>query len=109
VSYLASLGVLEARPMLVHMIEVSDAEWDLVAVSGATVAHCPRSNSLLQCERMALEKALERNIPVALGTDSLASSPSLDVRDEAAAAIALHEGFVPADVITGLLGNTTVF
>jgi aminodeoxyfutalosine deaminase len=103
------LGVLAAKPMLVHMIQVSEAELDMVAAYGVTVAHCPRSNRLLQCGRMPLEKMLARGIVVALGTDSLASSPSLDVREEGAAAVALHEGLVTAEQIEELLGNTAVF
>lgn len=109
VHYLESLGVLAAKPLLVHMIHVTDQELDLVAAYGATIAHCPRSNQLLQCGRMPLEKILARHISVALGTDSLASSPSLDIREEALTAILLHEGLVTDEEIKELLKNTTVF
>ena len=98
--YLADLGVLEARPLLVHAIQMDDDELDLVAQSGATVAHCPRSNAQLQMGQMRLDEMLARGIPVALGTESLAASPSLDVRAEAE---------VVGDVGAGLLGNTAVF
>lgn len=108
-AYLDSLGVLDARPLLVHVVQVSDADLDLLARSGAKVAHCPRSNRLLQCGRMPLEKMLARNIPVALGSDSLASSPSLDVREEAKAAIILHGNHVPAAAITALRSNSAIF
>jgi 5-methylthioadenosine/S-adenosylhomocysteine deaminase len=91
------------------MIHVTDEELDLVAHYGATIAHCPRSNQLLQCGRMPLEKILTRHIPVALGTDSLASSPSLDVREEALTAISLHKERVTAAQIDTLLRNTAVF
>jgi cytosine/adenosine deaminase-related metal-dependent hydrolase len=109
VAYLADLGVLAAKPLLVHMVYVSDAELDLVAAAGGKVAHCPRSNMLLQCGRMPLEKMLARGITVALGTDSLASSPSLDVREEAKAAVELHRGIVPAETIRRLMADPSVF
>jgi cytosine/adenosine deaminase-related metal-dependent hydrolase len=109
VHYLESLGVLAARPLLVHMIQVTDEELDLVARYGATIAHCPRSNQLLQCGRMPLEKMLARHIPVAFGTDSLASSPSLNVGEEALTALSIHEGKVLAEQIEGMLRNTAVF
>ncbi|MCI0393732.1 MAG: amidohydrolase family protein [Chloroflexi bacterium] len=109
VAYLESLGVLEARPLLVHMVQASDEELDLVAGYGAKIAHCPRSNRLLQCGRMPLEKMLARGIPVALGTDSLASSPSLDVREEAEAAVALHKHHVNEQVIYDLLQANSIF
>lgn len=108
IRYLHDLGVLAARPLLVHMVHASDAELDLVAQSGAKVAHCPRSNQLLQCGRMPLEKMLSRGIPVALGTDSLGSSPSLNVFEEAAAAQQMHDGRISADALAALLTNVAV-
>ncbi len=109
IAYLEALGFLAARPLLVHMVQVSDEDLDRVAASGARVVHCPRSNLLLRCGRMPLEKMLARGIPVGLGTDSLASSPSLDVREEAAAAGLLHESFVAPDQVSALLHDTTLF
>jgi 5-methylthioadenosine/S-adenosylhomocysteine deaminase len=108
VKYMESLGVLETRPLLVHMVHVSDEDLDTIAAYGAKSAHCPRSNQLLQSGRMPLEKMLARNIPVALGTDSLASCPSLDIREEAEAAIKLHKDIVGQNGILPLLHNTQV-
>ncbi|MCA9937189.1 MAG: amidohydrolase family protein [Anaerolineales bacterium] len=108
IHYLNQLGVLAARPLLVHMIHVSDEELDLVAQTGAKIAHCPRSNQLLQCGRMPLEKMLARGIPVALGTDSLGSSPSLDIHEEAAAATRIHNGRVAVETMSALLTNANI-
>jgi cytosine/adenosine deaminase-related metal-dependent hydrolase len=103
VAYLASLGVLDARPLLVHAVQVTDEEIGLIAQAGCAVAHCPRSNERLSCGRMPLERYLAPSVvagvPVYLGTDSLASSPSLDVREEAAFAQALHTGRVGPEQI----------
>lgn len=101
--YLASLGVLEARPLLVHAVQVTEADIWLIAENGCTVVHCPRSNHLLSCGRMPLEKFLAAGIPVYLGSDSLASSPSLNVREEAAFAVQVHEGRVAPERIEALL------
>jgi 5-methylthioadenosine/S-adenosylhomocysteine deaminase len=90
------------------MVHVSDHDLDTIAAYGAAVAHCPRSNQLLQAGRMPLEKMLARNIPVAIGTDSLASSPSLDIHEEAQAAITMHQGHVGQNAILPLLHNTEV-
>jgi 5-methylthioadenosine/S-adenosylhomocysteine deaminase len=103
VGYMESLGILETRPLLVHMVHVSDHDLDTVAAYGAKIAHCPRSNRLLLAGRMPLEKMLARNIPVALGTDSLASSPSLDVREEAETAVQMHRDVVRESDIFELL------
>jgi 5-methylthioadenosine/S-adenosylhomocysteine deaminase len=108
VGYMESLGILAARPLLVHMVHVSDEDLDTIAAYGAKIAHCPRSNQLLQAGRMPLEKMLARNIPVAIGTDSLASCPSLDVCEEAEAAVTIHQGHVGQNAILPLLHNTEV-
>jgi cytosine/adenosine deaminase-related metal-dependent hydrolase len=90
IPYLAALGVLDARPLLVHAIHVAGDEIRQIAAAGCAIAHCPRSNQRLSCGRLPLERCLDAGGPVYLGTDSRASSPSLDVRDEAAYAQALH-------------------
>lgn len=108
VDYLESLGVLDLQPLMVHMVDINEAELDKVKAYGCKVAHCPRSNSLLQCGQMPLRAMLDKGIPVAIGTDSLASSPSLDVREEAAAAVAMHAGSVDSAEIDALLHNTAV-
>ncbi len=109
VHYLHHFGILDAQPLLAHVVHATDEELDMIAQSGAKIAHCPRSNHHLKCGRHPLEKALERNIPLALGTDSLATSYSLDVREEATFAHTLHEGIVPPEKIDSLLQNTEVF
>ncbi len=99
VPYLEETGVLEAGPLLVHCVQVSREEVERLARYGVRVVHCPRSNAALGCGRMPLEQFLEAGIPVALGTDSLASSPSLDVREEAEFAVELHKGHVDPERI----------
>ncbi|MEK7785413.1 MAG: amidohydrolase family protein [Chloroflexota bacterium] len=103
VAYLEDLGVLEAKPLLIHCVQVDEADIQRLARSGSAVVHCPRSNQRLQCGRMPLEKFLAAGVPVALGTDSLTSSPSLDIREEAEAAIEMHASLVPAEAISALL------
>jgi aminodeoxyfutalosine deaminase len=83
IQYLNEIGALDLKPLLVHMVHVTDSDIEIVRQRGCTVANCPRSNFRLRCGRMPLEKYLAAEIPVVLGTDSLSSSPSLDVREEA--------------------------
>ena len=103
IPYLASLGVLAARPLLVHAVQVNPEDIRLIRESGCAVVHCPRSNHLLSSGRMPLELYLAENISVYLGTDSLASSPDLDIREEALFAQKIHSGRVPPDRIEKLL------
>jgi 5-methylthioadenosine/S-adenosylhomocysteine deaminase len=82
---------------------VSDDDITKIKASGASVVHCPRSNLRLHCGRMPLEKYLAQGVPVFLGTDSLGSSPSLDVFDELDVAAALHHGKVEPGAIGKLV------
>lgn len=90
VRYLAELGVLRARPTLVHLVEVDEEDVRLVARSGCAVVHCPRSNAALGCNRFPWQLFARHGVSVALGTDSLASSPDLSTVNEWLAATELH-------------------
>ena len=90
VGYLARLGVLEARPTLVHMVHVSEDDARAVQRAGCAVVHCPRSNEALSCGRFPWELYARHGVEVAFGTDSRASSPDLSVTAEVAAARELH-------------------
>lgn len=90
VGYLADLGVLGARPTLVHMVNVTEDDVKLVAKAGCVVVHCPRSNEALECGRFPWELYAKHSAEVAFGTDSLGSSPDLNVEREVGAARTLH-------------------
>lgn len=103
IPYLAQLGVLAARPLLVHAVHVTGEDIELIANAGCAVVHCPRSNDLLSCGRMPLDRYLTAGVPVYIGTDSRASSPDLDVRAEARFAQHLHAGLVESQEIAQLI------
>ncbi len=103
IPYLAALGALDARPLLVHAVQVTDKDIALIADTGCAVVHCPRSNHRLACGRMPLERYLAAGVPVYLGTDSRTSSPDLDVQAEAEFAQHLHTGLVDSQKVTELI------
>ena len=90
ITYLDQLGVLTARPLLAHGVQVDADDVARIAQAGAAVAHCPRSNAQLRCGRMPYGLYRAAGVRLALGTDSLASSPSLALWDEAVYAETLH-------------------
>lgn len=102
VAYLEDLGALALRPLLIHAIHVDDSDVQRIRASGSRVVHCPRSNIRLRCGRMPLELYLKHEVPVYLGTESLASTPSLDINDEARAAVDLHAGHVAPEAVLAL-------
>jgi len=75
-----------------HATQLEDAEIELLATAGASVAHCPRSNlkhASGACSVAALRRA---GVNVALGTDGVDRSDSLDLWAEmrTAALLAKH-------------------
>lgn len=106
VAYLAELGALDLKPLLIHAVQVNDEDIALIKKYGCTVVHCPRSNLRLKCGRMPLEKFLEADIPILIGTDSLVSSPSLNIFDELEVATALHYGKVDPQELLRIVHGT---
>lgn len=90
ISYLASAGVLEARPLLVHAVHAGAGEIELIARSGAAVAHCPKSNAKLGHGIAPIASMLPAEIAVGLGTDSMASNNSSDLIEEARFALLIQ-------------------
>ena len=103
VAYLEDIGALALKPMLIHGVEVNDDDIQRIKTNDCVVVHCPRSNIRLKCNRMPLEKYLDAGVKVYLGTDSLGSSPSLNVLDELEVAVALHYGKVAPEKIEALI------
>jgi guanine deaminase len=74
----AATGILTPRTVLAHACHLSAAEMQLIAASGAAIAHCPASNSYLGSGLCPVRELLDAGIPVGLGTDvSGGYSPSV--------------------------------
>ncbi|MEZ5100367.1 MAG: amidohydrolase family protein [Thermoleophilia bacterium] len=89
VRHLVACGALRAGVSAVHCVTPDADEIELLAHSGASVVHCPRSNALLGCGIAPVRAMLDAGIPVGLGTDSPASAPSFDLLEEARSALEL--------------------
>jgi cytosine/adenosine deaminase-related metal-dependent hydrolase len=85
IDFAADLGALGPDVLLVHLTDASAEELGKVAASGAPVVLCPRSNLFIEVKLPPLLAIRAAGIEPALGTDSLASSASLDVLAEARA------------------------
>jgi len=68
---------LAPHHLVVHAVDVDGDDLALLARSGATVVLCPRSNLHIGGRLPPVRRFLEAGLPLAVGTDSLASSPSL--------------------------------
>lgn len=106
IAYLEDTGALALKPLLVQAIHVDDYDIKRIKDSGARVVHCPRSELRLRKGRMPLDKYLAQQIPVLFGTDSLASTSSLNVFDELDVAHALHYDRVAPETLQALIHKT---
>lgn len=79
---LQQLGLLSPALTAVHMTQLSDADIERLAESGASVVHCPESNLKLASGFCPVQKLLNAGINVALGTDGTASNNDLDMAGE---------------------------
>ena len=68
---------LGPETLVVHAVDLDEADLAALRRSGATVVLCPRSNRHVSGLLPDLPRLLDAGIPLAVGTDSLASSPSL--------------------------------
>ncbi len=79
IPWLDSLGVLGAGTLLVHLTAADDDSLALAARRGAIAVLCPRSNLHIGKKLPPVARLRAAGLDAALGTDSLASAPSLDV------------------------------
>jgi 5-methylthioadenosine/S-adenosylhomocysteine deaminase len=98
--YLSRLGLLNSRFLAVHAVQATDQDIAIMKKKNISVAHCPKSNENTRVGKMPLKKLLDAGITVGLGTDSLASSPSLSMWDEMRYAYRIHrrDGVTPQDI-----------
>ena len=75
-------GLLTPTTLAVHCVHVSLADTRIIKSRGTHVVLCPRSNELLDVGRAPVALFKKLGIPLALGTDSLASNNSLSLWDE---------------------------
>ena len=80
--YLESVGALEGGPLLIHCVQASDADLELVKGRGARIAHCPRSNAKLGHGFAPLAAMRRAGLAVGLGSDSVASNNAVDLFTE---------------------------
>jgi cytosine/adenosine deaminase-related metal-dependent hydrolase len=94
VAELAALGALGPDSHVAHGVQCDAADRALLRECGAVVALCPRSNATLGVGEAPVAAYRAEGNPVAVGTDSLASAPSLDLLADLAALrdIALRQG-----------------
>ncbi|MCM3881444.1 MAG: amidohydrolase family protein [Vicinamibacterales bacterium] len=84
VEYLDRLGFIDDRLVVVHGVQFTRAELQRIAAAGATLVTCPRGNLRTGAGMPPVSDFYWEGVRVAVGTDSLASVPDLNVFSELA-------------------------
>jgi cytosine/adenosine deaminase-related metal-dependent hydrolase len=77
-----AIGLVEFPAVLAHVNYADDDELSILARGRASVAYCPRTHAYFGHPPHRFAEMLARGINVALGTDSAASSPDLNLLDD---------------------------
>jgi len=75
-------GLLTPATLAVHCVHVTPSDGEILKERGCSVVLCPRSNERLDVGMAPLHLFKSLGIPLALGTDSLASNDSLSLWEE---------------------------
>ncbi len=82
VQYLDSLDLLPEGALLVHGNHLDSTDIEILRRRRATVVHCPSSHAFFDHFHFPCSRLREREVPICLGTDSLASGDSLSMLDQ---------------------------
>jgi 5-methylthioadenosine/S-adenosylhomocysteine deaminase len=75
-------GILGPKTVLAHCVWLTSKEIELLAETGATVAHCPTSNEKLASGAAPIPKLVRSGVNVGLGSDGIKENNRLDVLHE---------------------------
>jgi cytosine/adenosine deaminase-related metal-dependent hydrolase len=87
IDLLQRIGILAAKPLLIHCVRVNEADVARIAASGSCIAHCPASNAKLGHGLAPLPELMAAGITIGLGSDSMASNNRMDILEEARLAL----------------------
>ena len=79
VEYLDRVGWLRSGLIVVHGVQLTDAELRLLAGRGVTLVTCPRSNVWTGVGHPPIDRFVRSGVRLAIGTDSLASAPDFNL------------------------------
>ena len=99
VEYLDRVGYLKPGTIVVHGTHLGSAALERLRARSGVVVTCPRSNVWVGEGEPPVDAFYASGVPVAIGTDSLASVSSLRMFDEIAAVRRAAPGVAPARIL----------
>jgi aminodeoxyfutalosine deaminase len=103
VEFLDASGFLDGRMLAVHGVQMTPDDLRRLAAKGATLVTCPRSNFHTGAGAPPIAEFYESGVRVAVGTDSLASTPDLNLFAE----LATMRALAPSVPAASLLDSAT--
>jgi cytosine/adenosine deaminase-related metal-dependent hydrolase len=103
VEFLEDSGFLDGRLLAVHGVQMTTDDLDRLVARGTTLVTCPRSNGHTGAGAPPIEDFYNYGVKVAIGTDSLASAPDLNVFAE----LATMRALAPTVSAAALLDSAT--
>lgn len=82
VAHLRDVGLFERPVLAAHCVYVDEADMEIMAHCGVSVAHNPQSNMKLASGIAPVSRMLEAGINVGIGTDGPSSNNDLDMWEE---------------------------
>jgi aminodeoxyfutalosine deaminase len=104
VEFLDDAGFLDARVVAVHGVQMTASDLSRLAARDVTLVACPRSNQRTGAGTPPIADFYASGVRVAVGTDSLASTPDLNVFAE----LALMRAIAPEVPAASLLESATL-
>ncbi len=81
-SFMLLNGLLPRHSIVIHGNYLSGEEFEALSRRKASIVHCAQSHSFFGHKRFPFETALSRGVNICLGTESLASSSTLNLFDD---------------------------
>jgi cytosine/adenosine deaminase-related metal-dependent hydrolase len=104
VQFLERHGVIDRRTLVVHGVQFDDAALMRLRELGATLVTCPRSNRWVGVGYPPIDRFFASGVPIAIGTDSLASVEDLNLFSE----LQTMRRLAPAVPARALLASATI-
>jgi cytosine/adenosine deaminase-related metal-dependent hydrolase len=82
IRFARDLGLLDYPSLFAHVNYCDDGEMEILSAGKASVVFCPRTHEFFGHPPHRWREMLKRGINVAVGTDSCASSPDLNIVDD---------------------------
>jgi 5-methylthioadenosine/S-adenosylhomocysteine deaminase len=87
IEFLQELGVLDRKWVLAHAIHATDRDIDLIAASGASVAHTPTSEASRGAGITPIKRFRDAGVLVSLGSDGPMVDTSVDMVEQMKAVV----------------------